>query len=166
MEPLKSFEAFIEDAYKAKPIDEEVKFPEKTDSVIPESARKKLWEFVHACMESAVLYESDENGEHTLERFMTEAADIMASHSIKSLKQNKALISIASKAQTFTAPKSIKEKVDPAETKKHVQEYIKTRLDEICNNMEAGFSKGIQNAKEDNHGIAALVASEMMKEST
>jgi hypothetical protein len=161
MEPIKSFEAFIADAYKSIPANEEIKFEgnELQESTIPESARRKLWEFVHECMETAVLYEGDEDNNHTLEKFMTEAADMMASSAIKSLKQNKALISIAAKAN----PKPINEE-DKKETKAKAQEYIKNRLDKICDNMLNGFTKGISNAKEDNVGIASLVASEMMKD--
>jgi len=158
MEPIKSFEQFIGDAYKSTPANEEVKFGGETpDSIIPTSARKKLWEFVHECMESGVVYETDEQDDHTLERFMNEAGDMMASQTIKALKQNRALIAIAAKA-------NISEDADEVETKAQVQEYMKGRLDEIHGKMLEGFSKGIQNAKEDNQGIAALVAAEMMKE--
>ena len=128
------------------------------DSIIPESARTKLWEFVHECMESGVLYESDEDDAHTLEEFMVECGKMMASHTIKSLKQNRALIALAAKAPVAN------EEAEASEVKAQLQEYVRKRLDSIHGKMLEGFSKGIDLAKDDNNGIAAMVASEMMKE--
>jgi len=161
MEPIKSFEAFIADSYQSIPANEEVKFDrdDLKDSKIPESARKKLWEFVHECMESGVLYESDDDKAHTLEEFMIECGEAMASATIKSLKQNRSLIAIAAKS-----PINEEDDADPLEVKGQIQEYVRGRLDSIHGKMLEGFTKGINRAKDDNNGIAAMVASEMMKD--
>lgn len=127
------------------------------EDLIPESAKRKLWEYMHECMESAIAYEDDSMDVHTIEEYLKESAKMMSSMATKVLKENKCLSKFAEKAINEN------DKHDDKEAKEKVKEYVKSRLDEACNKMKESFSKGIEKSMLENSSIASMVANEMMK---
>lgn len=154
MNKIPSFDDFIK---TSTPVTNEEQVLNTDDNLISEAAKKKLWEFMHMCAESAIEYEDDSVDTHNIGEYLKEAAHLMSSMATKVLKENKTLLKLAEKA--------IKENsvIDEKEAKEKIKEYVKSRLDETCDKIHDGFNKGIEKSKLDNAGIAAMVAAEMMK---
>jgi hypothetical protein len=154
MNKIPSFDDFIK---TSTPVTNEEQVLNTDDNLIPEAARKKLWEFMYMCAESAIQYEDDSVDSHNIGEYLKEAAHLMANMASKSLKENKILLKLAEKAIEKNSV------VDEKESKEKIKEYVKSRLDEACDKIHEGFNKGIEKSRLDNAGIAAMVAAEMMK---
>jgi hypothetical protein len=155
MNRIPEFEEFIKANTK---LTTEEQVISSDDDLIPESAKKKLWEFMHMCAESAIEYEDDTVDAHDIGEYLKEAAKLMSQMATKILKENKTLLKIAEKAINSN------EVSDEKEAKKKIKEYVKSRLDEACDKLNDGFNKGIEKSKYENAGIAEMVAAEMMKD--
>ena len=155
MKRIPEFEEFIKANTKLM---SEEQIISGNDDLISEAAKKKLWEFMHMCAESAIEYEDDSVDSHDIGEYLKEAAKLMSQMATKILKENKTLLKIAEKAINSN------EVSDEKEAKKKIKEYVKSRLDETCDKLNDGFNKGIEKSKYENAGIAEMVAAEMMKD--
>lgn len=169
MEKIKTFEEYTQSLYSTK--NEEIEFDrgielDKNSDLISDSAQRKIWEYVHECMESAVKYENDADEKHIIERYMSEAINVVAEKMAKALKSNIALTTMAAEqvAKNESKKKELLEEYSEEEAKNEIRKAVKERLDRTCEMMKDSFTRKIDKAMNENAAIAAMVASQMMKD--
>ena len=169
MEKIKTFEEYTQSLYSTK--NEEVTFDrgvelDKTSDLISDGLQKKVWEYAHGCMEAAVKYNGDADEKHTIEKYMTEAANVMAEKLVKALKENMSLATLAAEQVTKNEAKKqeMNEEYSEEEAKNEIRKSVKEKLDRTCEMLKDSFTRKVDKAMDENAALAAMVASQMMKD--
>lgn len=126
------------------------------DNLISDNAKQKLWEYMHACIESAIEYENDSIEDHTIEEYLKESVSLMSLLATKALNENKLLNKLSENVINENSK-------DDKESIEKVKEHVKKRLDNTCKIMKESFIKGIEKARLENNSIANMVAHKMIK---
>lgn len=169
MEKIKTFEEYTQSMTSIQ--NEEIEFDrgielDRKSEIISDSLQKKIWEYAHECMESAVKYHGDPDEKHTIERYMSEAANVMAEKLVKALKENMSLMALASEqiAKNEEMKQELMEEFNEEEAKNEIRKSVKEKLDRTCEMIKDSFTRKVDKAMNENAAIAAMVASQMMKD--
>jgi hypothetical protein len=169
MEKIKTFEEYTQSLSSTKneefEVDRGIELDKKSD-IISDSLQKKMWAYAHESMESAVKYHNDGDEKHTIERYMAEAANVMAEKLVKALKENMSLATLAKEqiVKNEAKKQELMEEFSEEEAKNEIRKSVKEKLDRTCEMIKDSFTRKVDKAMNENAALAGMVASQMMKD--
>tara|TARA_Y100000389_G_scaffold204992_1_gene261719 strand:+ start:1446 stop:1949 length:504 start_codon:yes stop_codon:yes gene_type:complete len=165
MDQLKTFEEFIQKTTVSNENAMTVGMATNDEAsegyVVSEELQRKMWEYAHESMTSALEYQSDDNDKHTIAEYLKESCKIVASKQVKSLRENVALIAMAAKKLSENEDKIQEEQLDKKDL---IQSSVKEELNKAMEAMSESYCRQIEEMMSENVAIAAMVASDMLKE--